>query len=141
MSVHKGKKKCSNFDDFPSTTREWKCKFFSHTLRIFERSKVINASGRAVDFGSFYAPLTINTIFDQLNTRHKSIQNLCPVKYLFGIFWGLGNNVSNHELFSPWFVFLNNGRQQSLSDQVTQTTALSSTLCCPSLVLRVESTF
>jgi len=72
--------------------------------------------------------------------KHNSSQSLCPVKYSLGIFLGLGNIVSNHEFVSPWFVLLNYGREQSLSDQVTQITALSSTLWTP-FVSRVESVF
>jgi len=72
-----------NFDDFPSTTREWKCNFFSHTLRIFERSKVNSASGRAVDFGSFYAPVTINTLFSTSSTRDTKVSKTFAMLSIF----------------------------------------------------------
>jgi len=37
--------------------------FFSHIQQGLSKSKVNGALGRAVDFGSLYAPLTINTLF------------------------------------------------------------------------------
>ena len=55
--------------------------FFTH--RIFERSKVNSASGRALDFGSFYAPLTINTLFSTSLTWDTKVSKTFALLSIF----------------------------------------------------------
>jgi len=56
----------------------------------FKKSKVNGSSGRAVDFGSFYAPLTINTLFSTSLTRDTKVgKAFALLSILSGFFWDL----------------------------------------------------
>jgi len=61
------------------------------TQQGLSKSKVNGSSGRAVDFGSFYAPLTIfNTLFSTSLTRDtKVVKAFALLSILSGFFWDL----------------------------------------------------
>ena len=74
--------------------------FFSHSGRIVQKCKVDGASDRTVDFGSFYAPLTINALLSTSSTRDtKVVKAFALLSIRYGFFWDLEKSIQ------PWIRF------------------------------------